>query len=233
MALLFAEKGLDVFITDRSPQMLKNATQKARNAKLESRVHPCEGLESMCTQMGSPKAFLFSLPHGKPGDGVVEQLRPYLEEGDIVIDASNENYQVTQKRQASLRPQGVAYIGMGVSGGFSGARHGPSMMPGGDAWAVDRLLPLLKQIAAKDEEGRPCVTNIGSGGSGHYVKMVHNGIEHGIMSALCEAWEIMDHCLEMESTEIGAVFDSWLQTPQLVSFVLVLFYVLWSLILIL
>src|SRR5271156_1874965 len=96
-----------------------------------------------------------------------------------------DGYLVTQKRQAILQSRGASYVGMGVSGGFSGARYGPSLMPGGGERALDQRLPLLTKIAAKDDQGRPCVTKIGSGGSGHYVKMIHNGIEHEMVSALC------------------------------------------------
>lgn len=146
----------------------------------------------------------------------MQTLSPYLTRGDIVIDESNENYLVTQERQAVLQPRGVSYIGMGVSGGFSGARHEPSLMSGGDEWALDRLLPLLSKIAAKDEQSRPCVAKIGSGESGHYVKMIHNGIEHGMMSVLCEAWELMDQCLGMDGEHIAAVFEAWCSEGELV-----------------
>jgi 6-phosphogluconate dehydrogenase len=216
LALLFAENGVDVSIYDRSGENLRKAAEKANEAGLAARVHACKDYDSLCQQLGSPKVFFFSLPHGGPGDSVVQTLCPYLTRGDIVIDGSNENYLVTQKRQAILQSRGASYVGMGVSGGFSGARHGPSLMPGGDERALDRLLPLLTKIAAKDDQGRPCVTKIGSGGSGHYVKMIHNGIEHGMMSALCEAWELMDHCLGMGSEQIGSVFDAWSSEGELV-----------------
>jgi 6-phosphogluconate dehydrogenase len=206
LALLFAENGVDVSIYDRSGENLRKAAEKANEAGLAARVHACKDYDSLCQQLGSPKVFFFSLPHGGPGDSVVQTLCPYLTRGDIV----------TQKRQAILQSRGASYVGMGVSGGFSGARHGPSLMPGGDERALDRLLPLLTKIAAKDDQDRPCVTKIGSGGSGHYVKMIHNGIEHGMMSALCEAWELMDHCLGMGSEQIGSVFDAWSSEGELV-----------------
>lgn len=218
MTLLLAEHAdIDVSIYDRSEESMQRTIEKAQEANLEHKVHLCRDIESLCQSLGSPKVFLFSLPHGGPGDGVVKTLTPYLSKGDIVIDGSNENYTVTQKRQGWLQSRGVSYIGMGVSGGFSGARNGPSLMPGGDEKALDLLIPFLKKIAARDDQGRPCVAKIGSGGSGHYVKMIHNGIEHGIMSALCEAWGLMDNCLNMNGDEIGAVFDSWNKKGELVS----------------
>lgn len=218
LSLLFAEHaGVDVSIYDRSEKSMQLTAEKAEKAGLGHKVHICRDYQSLCQSLGTPKVFFFSLPHGGPGDDVVKTLEPYLNKGDIVIDGSNENFRVTQKRQAFLQPRAVSYVGMGVSGGFSGARHGPSLMPSGDDWALDRLVPLLKRIAAKDDQGRPCVAKIGSGGSGHYVKMVHNGIEHGIMSALCEAWEVMSACLKMNGDEIGDVFDDWNQQGELVS----------------
>jgi 6-phosphogluconate dehydrogenase len=135
-----------------------------------------------------------------------------------VIDASNESHKVTQARQQLLSHYGVAYIGLGVSGGSHGARNGPSLMPGGERWAVEFLLPILTKIAARDEFGRPCVTNIGTGGSGHFVKMIHNGIEHGVMSALCEAWGLMDKNLGMSGDDIADIFDSWGAEGGLVCF---------------
>lgn len=218
LSLLFAEHaGVEVSIHDRSEKSMQATIAKAKAAGLEKKVHACSDYDTLCLSLGSPKVFFFSLPHGGPGDAVVATLEPYLRAGDIVIDGSNEDFLVTQKRQALLQPLGVAYVGLGVSGGFSGARNGPSLMPSGDDWAVNALMPLLTKIAAKDEQGRPCVTNIGHGGSGHYVKMVHNGIEHGVMSALCEAWSLMDSGLGMSGDEIGEVFDSWNASGELVS----------------
>lgn len=216
LSLLLAENDVDVSVYDRSEASLQQTVDKAKNAGLENRIHVCKDYDALCQSLGSPKVFMFSLPHGGPGDNVVRTLQPYLRKGDIVIDGSNENFLITQKRQAILQSRGVSYVGMGVSGGFNGARHGPSLMPSGDEWALDRLISLLKKIAAKDDQGRACVTKIGSGGSGHYVKMIHNGIEHGIMSVLCEAWELMDQCLGMDGDEIGGVFEGWCKEGELV-----------------
>lgn len=216
-ALLLASNGITVSIHDRSTDSLSNAAAKAKAAGLSEKINVCHDYDTLCASLGSPKVFIFSLPHGGPGNGVVQTLSPYLQPGDIVVDASNEDYRVTQKRQASLEPRGVHYIGMGISGGFNGARYGPAMMPGGSTHAVQMLLPLLQKIAARDELGRPCVAHIGQGGSGHYVKMVHNGIEHGVMSALAEAWELMSRCLGMDGDAIGKVFDSWCEEGPLVS----------------
>lgn len=133
-----------------------------------------------------------------------------------MVDGSNENYLVTQERQAVLQPGGVSYIGMGISGGFPGVRHGPSLMPGGDEWALDRLLPLLSKVAAKDKQNWPYITKISSGRSEHYIKMIHNGIKHGMTSVLCEAWEWMDQCLGMDAEHTAAVFEAWCSEGELV-----------------
>lgn len=217
LTLLLADHGIDVSIHDIFQANVEKTFNNAEAAGLASKVHVCESYDALCRSIGTPKVFIFSLPNGRPGDAVVKTLQSYVTEGDIIIDGSNENYQVTQSRQEIFKPYGVAYIGLGISGGSSGARNGPSLMPGGEQWAVDAILPILTNIAARDDQGRPCVANIGAGGSGHFVKMMHNGIEHGIMSALAEAWELMDKCLKMDGQEIGAVFDSWNAQGELVS----------------
>jgi 6-phosphogluconate dehydrogenase len=214
LALLLADNGVHVSVHDIWETNLRKTEKAAEAAGLSSSVHICKDYDSLCASLGSPKVFIFSLPNGRPGDSVVQTLKTYVTTGDVVIDASNESHKVTQARQQAL---GVAYIGLGVSGGSYGARNGPSLMPGGERWAVESLLPILTKIAARDEFGRPCVANIGTGGSGHFVKMIHNGIEHGIMSALSEAWGFMDKNLGMNGDEIADVFDSWIARGGLVS----------------
>ena len=159
----------------------------------------------------------FSLPHGSVGDTVLDTLLPYLEKDDIILDAANEFYQNTERRQGKCTTKGIRYVGMGVSGGYQAARNGPSMCPGGDEQTMKQILPLLEKVAAKDNEGRPCVAWAGFGGSGHYVKMLHNGIEHGMMSAISEAYTIMRTGLQMDLEEIGDVFEQWNKEGELVS----------------
>lgn len=165
----------------------------------------CESLETP----EEPKLFVFSIPHGAVGDESVKGLRPHLKKGDIILDCSNEHWTNTERRQKELEPDGIHYIGCGVSGGYQSARHGPSMSPGGNTEALQKVMPFLQRVAAKDKQGRPCVTPIGPGGSGHYVKMVHNGIEQGMMSAVAETWFIMNRCLGMEYEAIANTFESW------------------------
>ena len=216
MSLLFAELGTEVLLYDPSQETIDGLLKKAKDTGLGGKLKSEKDYESLCKALGSPKVFVFSLPHGSVGDKTVEGLRPYLKEGDIILDASNEHYQNTERRQKTLDPLGVHFIGMGVSGGYQSARHGPSMSPGGNKAAVEKLLPFLSKAAAKDVQGKPCVAWMGEGGSGHYVKMVHNGIEQGMMSALCEVWGIMNKCLDMSYEEIGNVFEDWDTKGELV-----------------
>ncbi|KAI9712988.1 MAG: hypothetical protein M1812_006736 [Candelaria pacifica] len=194
MALLFAEHGITVSLEDPSDENVNRVLEAGKKDGLQDKLQKHQGYEELCKSLGSPKVFIFSLPHGN---------------GDIILDASNENWENTQRRQGKLVAQGVYYIGMGVSGGYQAARRGPSMCPGGQDIALDMVLPMLKKVAAKDGRGRPCVAKAGVGGAGHYVKMIHNGIEHGMMSAIAEAWQIMEKCMDMKEDAVGDVFAKW------------------------
>ena len=142
---------------------------------------------------------------------------PKLSKGDIILDCGNEHFENTERRQHKCRGTGVHYIGCGVSGGYQAARAGPSMCPGGDEAGLKEVLPLLEKVAAKDKEGKPCVGIIGRGGAGHYVKMVHNGIEHGMMSAICEAWGIMRK-MGLGYEDIGDILKEWNSKGELVHY---------------
>lgn len=216
MSLLFAELGTDVVVYDPSEANVKALMHKAKDTGLNTKITSERDYEALCRALPSPKVFFFSLPHGSIGDKTVESLKPFLKAGDVILDASNEHYERTERRQKICEPLGVHFIGSGVSGGYQSARHGPSMSPGGNKEAVEKMLPFLQKAAAKDAEGRPCVAWMGEGGSGHYVKMVHNGIEQGMMSVLCEVWGIMNKSLGMGYEEIGNVFTDWDSSGELV-----------------
>lgn len=209
MTLLFAEFGIEVSFYDPSEEHDEALLRHAKGAKLQDKIKYRKDYQTLCENLGSPKVFVFSVPFGNVGDKTIEGLRPYLQKGDILMDASNEHWQSTERRQKHLEPDGIHYIGMGVSGGYQSARHGPSVSPGGSEEALNIIMPFLEKIAARDKLNRPCVTKVGPGGSGHYVKMVHNGIEHGLMSILCEVWGIMRQTVGMEYDEIASIFDSW------------------------
>ena len=141
-------------------------------------------------------------------DPVLDELLPHLEKDDLVIDAGNSYFKDTDARFDKCAAKGVHFFGMGVSGGESGARHGPSMMPGGDKPSYERVRPLLEAVAAR-AGGEPCVAWVGNKSAGHYVKMVHNGIEYGIMQMIAETYDILHRGLGMGNDELAATFDAW------------------------
>lgn len=213
MALGFSELGLDVSVWDVNPRNVDEALEmaaanKSERGKIEGfhEIHPfAQSLDA-----APRKVFVFSITHGFAADSVLEKLDAQLKEGDIILDGGNEHYRNTERRQEQLAKKGVKWIGMGVSGGYQSARQGPSMSPGGDEEAVTTVLPMLKAFAAKDvKSGKPCVDYIGPRGAGHYIKMVHNGIENGMLSTLCEAWGILHHSLGLENDRIGKIFEQW------------------------
>jgi 6-phosphogluconate dehydrogenase len=156
-----------------------------------------------------PRRIMLMVKAGKPVDDFIAQLLPHLEPGDIVIDGGNSLFQDTSRRVQALEAKGLLFIGTGVSGGEEGARHGPSIMPGGSPAAWEHVKPIFQSIAAKVADGTPCCDWVGEQGAGHYVKMVHNGIEYGDMQLICEAYHIMRAGLGMSADEIHDVFAEW------------------------
>ncbi len=177
LTLLMAENGISVSIKDPSAKPVDDLVMSAEEQVIHTKLTKYDNYKDLCGSLGSPKVIFFSLPHGIVGDTVVEGLHKYLDKGDIIVDCSNEEWESTQRRQGKLVAQGVYYIGCGVSGGYQAARRGPSMCPGGQEAALDIMMPLFEKMAAKAADGTPCVAKIGTGGAGHYVKMIHNGIE--------------------------------------------------------
>jgi 6-phosphogluconate dehydrogenase len=177
MALLLAENGISVSLQDPSSQTVDSLIKSAEDQGIHSKLTKYSDYNSLCASLDSLKVIFFSLPHGIVGDTVVDGLYKHLDKGDVIIDCSNEEWENTQRRQGKLLAQGAYYIGCGVSGGYQAARRGPSMCPGGEDQALEIVMPMLEKIAARAEDGTPCVAMIGNGGSGHYVKMIHNGIE--------------------------------------------------------
>lgn len=180
---------------------------------LESEGHgkPVKGfgtINSFVESLDSPKAIMMLVPAGKAVDAVISDLLPLLSKGDILIDGGNSHFTDTTLRVKSLSEQGLHFFGMGISGGEEGARHGPSMMPGGDKVAFHFVQPVLESIAAQ-VEGSPCVAYIGPGASGHFVKMVHNGIEYAIMQLISDTYEVLRRGLRLSNPEIQAVFAGW------------------------
>ncbi|GAA6037729.1 hypothetical protein JCM8097_002312 [Rhodosporidiobolus ruineniae] len=157
------------------------------------------------------RVLLLSLPHGPTVDKVIEQLGPLLKKDDIILDGGNEWWEETERRQKWLKEKyGVIHLGLGVSGGYQSARHGPSMTPSGDKEAYEHVEPVLKAVAAQDpDSGEPCVGYIGGGGSGHHVKMMHNAIEQAILSSVCEVFDLLHWTLGWPAAEVAKVFKKW------------------------
>ena len=164
-------------------------------------------LEEFVQSLATPRKIQIMVKAGGPVDAVIEQLIPLLDQGDIIIDGGNSLYTDTERRDAYLTEKGLRFIGAGVSGGEEGARKGPSIMPGGPLSTWDVMKPIFESISAK-VDGEPCVTHIGPGGAGHYVKMIHNGIEYGDMQLICEAYNIFK-AAGFTAAELGQVFTDW------------------------
>lgn len=169
-------------------------------------------LEDLVAKLESPRKVMLMVRAGEVVDSFIEKLRPLLDQGDIIIDGGNSNYPDTNRRVIALRELGIHYIGTGVSGGEEGARFGPSIMPGGAPEAWPQIKPIFQAIAAKTDSGEPCCDWVGRDGSGHFVKMIHNGIEYGDMQLISEAYHFMKEGLGLDYNEMQAIFEQWKKT---------------------
>jgi len=204
LLLNMADHGFAVAGHDKDAGKVSSLNEEAGDRKAKGFGDVKEFIASLTT----PRAIMMLVPAGKIVDAVIEELTPLLEKGDILIDGGNSHFTDTNRRVEELEAIGLHFFGMGVSGGEEGARKGPSMMPGGDKDAYNVMKPIFEAIAAK-VDGVPCVTYIGPGASGHFVKMVHNGIEYGIMQLLAETYEIMKKGLKLDNDTIGKIFAEW------------------------
>ncbi len=170
-----------------------------------------KSLQEFVNELEKPRKILLMVPAGKPVDSVIEEITPLLDAGDILIDGGNSYFEDTARRYLELREKNILFIGTGVSGGEEGALWGPSIMPGGNPDAWPAVKTIFQAIAAKVEDGTPCAEWIGEGGAGHFVKMVHNGIEYADMQMICETYFIMEKILEMKPDEMGEIFAKWNQ----------------------
>ena len=180
-------------------------------------IQGAKDLEDFVGKLQHPRRILMMVKAGAPVDAVIQEISPYLEEGDLVIDGGNSEYHDTERRVAELESKRFGFIGMGVSGGAKGALEGPSMMPGGTKASYDAIESLVTTMAAQVEDG-PCVTYIGPGGSGHFVKTVHNGIEYGIEQILAEAYDLRKRVAGMDGDQMADVFKAWNSTEELASY---------------
>ncbi|MBH8598500.1 MULTISPECIES: NADP-dependent phosphogluconate dehydrogenase [unclassified Thermoactinomyces] len=206
LALNMESKGFTVSLFNRSPERTKALIHENPGKKLVGTYTMQEFIDSL----KKPRKIMLMVKAGKPTDEMITQLKKYVELGDIIIDGGNAYYEDTIRRNRDLASLGVHFVGTGVSGGEEGALKGPAIMPGGQKEAYEQVEPILTAISAK-VNGEPCCTYIGPNGAGHYVKMVHNGIEYGDMQLISEAYFLMKNLLKMEAQEMAEVFAEWNQ----------------------
>jgi 6-phosphogluconate dehydrogenase len=206
LALNLAEKGNSVVAYNRTTSVTDEFIAGEGG---DMGIAPARTIEEVVSMLRRPRAVLLMVTAGGAVDAVIDTLSGQLDQGDIIIDGGNSLYTDTARRQQVAESRGLLYVGMGVSGGEEGARHGPSIMPGGSAQAWPHLEPMLKAIAAKAPDGKPCAEWIGPGGAGHFVKMVHNGIEYGDMQVIAEAYDLMRRGMGMNPVEMSKVFAGW------------------------
>ena len=206
LVLNMERNGFTVAVFNRTPERVDVF---ARGRAKGKRIIPTHSLEDFIASLERPRKVLMMIKAGEPVDAMIRSLIPLMEKGDIIIDAGNSYFEDTERREKEAEAKGLLYIGTGVSGGEEGALNGPSIMPGGNEAAWPEVKALFQSIAAKPEDGVPCCAWIGKGGAGHFVKMVHNGIEYGDMQLISEVYDIMRKYGGMQAPEISEVFTDW------------------------
>jgi 6-phosphogluconate dehydrogenase len=204
LALNIEEKGFPIAVWNRTVDKVDALVARHPGAKITGCRSPAE----LVAALERPRRLIMMVKAGQPVDDTIAALRPHLERGDLLVDGGNEFFLHTERRARELEPSGIGYVGMGVSGGEEGARHGPSLMPGGPRPAYDALAPVLERIAAQVDDG-PCVDYMGPRGSGHYVKMVHNGIEYGDMQLIAEIYDLLLTLGGLSNEELAETFTAW------------------------
>ena len=206
LAFNLADHGYPVAGYDKDPAKVEALHQERRDQPVQGAAT----MEEFVAMLRPPRAALLLVPAGEPVDAVIRELLPRLQEGDLIIDGGNSFFRDTDRRMSEIHGKGIHYLGMGISGGEYGARHGPSMMPGGSRDGYKRVRVMLEQAAAQ-VDGKPCVAYLGPGSAGHYVKLVHNGIEYGIMELIAESYDLMKRGMGLDNDRIHTVFDGWNQ----------------------
>ena len=204
LVLNMERNGFSVAVYNRTRSVTEEFAGRAKG----KRITPCYTLEEFVGALSTPRKIMLMVKAGDPVDQVIAQLKPLLDKGDLLIDGGNSFFKDTERRAVALAEEGFNYIGTGVSGGEEGALWGPSIMPGGQREAYDMVAPIFTAIAAK-VDGEPCVTYIGPRSAGHYVKMVHNGIEYGDMQLIAEAYDILHRGLGLSAQELHETFAAW------------------------
>ncbi|MFW2514391.1 NADP-dependent phosphogluconate dehydrogenase [Demequina sp. SO4-13] len=208
LARNFARNGFTVAVHNRSPEKMRSLVDDHGD---EGTFIGSESLEDFVASLEKPRKVVVMVQAGGPTDAVIDSLTSLLDEGDIIVDAGNALYTDTMRREAALKEKGLLFVGSGVSGGEEGALLGPSIMPGGPAESYKTLGPILEKISAKAEDGTPCCVHIGPDGAGHFVKMVHNGIEYADMQLIGEAYDLLRQGLDLEPAQIADIFAEWNQ----------------------
>src|SRR6201989_1529609 len=193
---------------------LHNRTTARTDAIMDEFGHegtfvPAHSAEEFVASLERPRRLVIMVNAGAATDAVIEEVAPLLEQGDMIIDGGNAHFVDPRRREAALRERGIHFVGMGVSGGEEGALNGPSIMPGGPRESSASLGPMLEKISAKAADGAPCVTHVGPDGAGHFVKMVHNGIEYADMQLIAEAYDLLRAGLGAPAPEIASIFRTW------------------------
>lgn len=216
LALNVERNGFPIAVYNRTGAKTDEFMQQRAQGK---NVKAAYTLEEFVQSLERPRRILVMVKAGKPVDAVIDQLKPLLDQDDMIIDGGNSLYEDTERRTKELEATGLGFVGMGVSGGEEGALWGPSLMPGGTEASYKELEPILTKIAAQVDDG-PCVTFIGPGGAGHYVKMVHNGIEYGDMQLIAEAYDLLKNIAGLNAKQLHEVFGEWNTTEELNSFLI-------------
>ncbi|MEM9382500.1 MAG: NADP-dependent phosphogluconate dehydrogenase [Planctomycetota bacterium] len=207
LALNVRDRGFEVAGWNREPDLTERAVRESEGAILDA-----ASLGELVATLERPRRIMMMIQAGRPVDLVLDGLVPLLDQGDVVIDGGNSWFEDTRRREARLAEAGLRFVGVGVSGGEEGARNGPSLMPGGDAEAYERIRPVLEAIAARTDHGA-CVTHVGTDGAGHFVKMVHNGIEYADMQFIAEAYHVLSGLVGQTPPEHAETFERWNRGP--------------------
>ncbi len=205
LVLNMADHGFAVAVYNRTGEKTREFMEQEVGGR---NIQPGYTLAEFAGHLQTPRAIIILVAAGPPVDAVIDELLPFLSPGDLLIDGGNSNFQDTNRRGRTLAARGLLFLGLGISGGETGARYGPSLMPGGPLAAYERVRPILEAAAAK-VRGDPCVAYLGGGSAGHFVKMVHNGIEYALMELLAEAYDLLRRGLGLSPGELAVIFEEW------------------------
>ncbi|GAA4925828.1 NADP-dependent phosphogluconate dehydrogenase [Streptomonospora halophila] len=206
LARNLARSGYSVAVHNRTPARTRALVEEFGG---EGAFRPAESAKDFVASLKRPRRLITMVKAGEATDAVIAEFAPLLDEGDVIVDGGNAHFADTRRRERELRERGIHFVGAGISGGEEGALHGPSIMPGGSAEAYDSLGPMLESIAAKAADGSPCTTHVGTDGAGHFVKMVHNGIEYADMQLIGEAYHLLRDVAGYSPGQIAEVFRTW------------------------